>query len=146
MNSAMIIKAIIRAIKALYPTHTICLGQLLEDTNYPSWLINVGLQTTKVQNTDMLKKILTIDLIYFNSNKHNNVEDYMQSIIVKDNIQTKLFDSMYFNVEGSNVGLSYSTNFVDGLLNITLKLTYFNAIAKESISAELIEEILLNYK
>ncbi|WP_096636425.1 phage tail terminator family protein [Clostridium cochlearium] len=141
-----IIKTIMKQLKTLYPTYKIYIGNLEEKAQYPCFLIYLGLETNKVTDTELIKKTLMVDIVYFNSNLEKNVDDYISKIKVKDTLEEKLLNKAYITVNKENIKMDYSITNADDLLNITLKLTYFNNIIKEILDYELIQELLLNTK
>ncbi|RXI50192.1 hypothetical protein DP124_12035 [Clostridium tetani] len=141
-----IIKTIMKQLNTLYPTYKIYIGNLEEKASYPCFLLYLGLETNKVTDTELIKKTLMVDIVYFNSNLEKDVNNYIAKIKVRDNMEENLLNKTYITVDEDNVKMDYSTTNADDLLNITLKLTYFNNIIKENLDYELIQELLLNTK
>lgn len=141
-----IIKQLIQELKTMYPTYNIYIGNLEEKAYYPCFLIYLGLETNNVTDTELIKKTLMVDIVYFNSNLEKNVDDYVAKIKVKDELEENLLNKTYITVDKENIKMDYSITNADDLLNITLKLTYFNNIIKEKLDYELIQELLLNTK
>lgn len=139
-----IIKSLSQELKTLYPTYKFYIGNLEEKAEYPCFLIYLGLENARGFDTELNRKTLTVDIVYFNSNRIKNNTDYLQKIKVKDNLEGKLLNKNYLVVNKNNVKFEYNIGNADDLLNITLKLTYFNSIIKESINYELIQEIIYN--
>lgn len=140
-----IVKALIGEIKTIYP-YNIYIGNLEESANYPCFLIYLGLENARVFDTELNRKTLTIDIVYFNSNKVKDANDYIEKVKVKDNLEEKLLNKSHLAVSGKNIKFNYDIGNADELLNVTLKLIYFNEIIKESIDYELIQEIIYNNK
>lgn len=137
-----IVKALIKEIKALLANVSIYLGNLEENSTYPCILINLGLNTSKVLNTDTLKKNLTVDLIYFNSNKIRDQNDFIETIKVRDILEQKLLNKHYISILNKEVNFNFDITKADDLLDIVLKITYFNELLREEINYEKIEEIV----
>lgn len=141
-----IVKVLIGEIESIYPAYKIYIGNLEESTIYPCFLIYLGLENARSFDTELNKKTLTVDIVYFNSNKEKDVADYIEKVKVKDNLEEKLLNKNHLSVNGKNIKFNYDIGNADDLLNITLKLVYFNEIIKESIDYELIQEIIYNDK
>lgn len=141
-----IIKQLMQEINVMYPypTYNIYIGNLREKAHYPCFLIYLGLETNQVTGTELIKKTLMVDVVYYNSNKEKDDADYIAKVKVKDELEDKLLNELCLKVKNTNIKMDYSTTNADDLLNITLKLTYFNSIVKEKVDHELIQEILLN--
>lgn len=141
-----IIKQIMAELNTIYPGYKRYLGDLEEKADYPCFLINLGLENARVYDTQLIQKTLYVDIIYFNSNKKKASDDYIQKVKVKDNLESKLLNRNSLKVNKDNIKLDYSIGNADNLLNITLKLVYFNEIEKETIDYELIQDIICNYE
>lgn len=141
-----IIKQIIQELKQIYPSHKVYIGNLAEKANYPCFLINAGLNNARVTDTDKIQKKLSVDIVYFNSNKEKDDNNYIAKVRVADMLEEKWLNKLNVKVNNVNVKLDYNIADANDLLNIELMLTYFNNIVREEINYELIEEILLNTK
>lgn len=141
-----IIKSLLQELKKIYSKYEVYIGNLEEKAIYPCFLIYLGLENARTFDTELNKKTLTVDIVYFNSNKEKDVADYIQKIKVKDNLEEKMLNKNYLTVNKDSIKFDYSIGNADNLLNITLKLVYFNEIIKESIGYELIQEIIYNDK
>ena len=141
-----IIKSLLQEIKKIYPTYNFYIGELEEKASYPCFLIYLGLENANSFDTELNKKTLSVDIVYFNSNKKKNVDDYIQKVKVKDNLEEMLLNKNYLRVNKDNIKFDYSIGNADDLLNVTLKLVYFNEVIRENIDYELIQEIIYNYK
>jgi len=138
-----IAKSIIQELKKLYPDCSFYIGTLEEKAIYPCFLIYLGLENGKIADTDLIKKTLTVDIVYFNSNKAKDNKDYIAKVQVKDNLELWL-NKNYIKVDNKKLRFEYSTNSADDLLNVTLKITYFNNIIREGVDYELIQEVIFN--
>lgn len=137
-----IIKKLIQEIKVIYPTHKIYIGNLGEKAVYPCFLIYLGLNNAKVDDTNVIKKTLSVDIVYFNSNKKKDDSNYVAKVRVSDTIEEKFLNKLELKVNNINVKMDYDISDADDLLNITLKLTYFNNIVKEIVDYELMKEFI----
>lgn len=141
-----IIKSLLQELKTVHPNYDIYIGTLEEKSKYPCFLIYLGLENGRVFDTELNRKTLNIDIIYFNSDKEKDAADHIQKIKVKDKLEEVLLSKGYLTVNKNKVKFEYTIGNADDLLNVTLRLVYFNKIARESIDYELIQEINYNYK
>lgn len=137
-----IIIQLIQEIKAIYPSHNVYIGTLEEKANYPCFLIYMGLNNINIADTDLIKKILSADIVYFNSNKARDDNDYVAKVRVADRLEEKWLNKLHIKVNDVNVKLDYNIADADDLPNIELQLTYFNNIVREEINYDLIGEII----
>lgn len=137
-----IIKQLITEIKSIYPTYNIYIGNLEEKAQYPCFLLYTGLNNARVADTELIRKTLMVDIVYFNSNKEKDDNNYIAKVRVADILEEKLLSKLNLKVKDTNVKMDYNIADADDLLNIELKLTYFNEIAREKINYELIQEFI----
>lgn len=141
-----IIKSIMHELEISHPDYNIYIGTLEENAKYPCFLIYLGLENGKIADTDLIKKTLTVDIVYFNSNKAKDNKDYIAKVQVKDNLEELWLNKNYIKVGNKKIKFDYSINNADDLLNVTLKVIYFNNIVKEIVDYEIIKEIIINTK
>lgn len=137
-----ILKQIIVELKAIYPTYKVYLGNLAKKASYPCFLIYAGLNNARVADTDLIQKRLSVDIVYFNSNKEKDDDNYVAKVRVADMLEEKWLNKLNIKVNNVNVKLDYNIADADDLLNIELQLTYFNSIARETIDYELMHDFI----
>lgn len=137
-----IIIQLIQELKAIYPDYDIYIGNLEEKANYPCFLMYMGLNNARVIDTDSIQKKLSIDIVYFNSNKKKDDNNYIAKVKVADELEKELLNKLNLKVNNKNIKLDYNTSDADDLLNIELQLTYFNSIARETIDYELMYDFV----
>lgn len=137
-----IIKKLIQELKLLYPTYKVYIGTLQEKATYPCFLLYLGLNNARMADTNTIKKTLSADVVYFNSNKKRDDDNYIAKVRVSDLLEEKFLSKLNLKVKDTNIKMDYNIADADDLLNIELKFTYFNNIAKETIDYELMYDFI----